>query len=100
MLNKNRLMVTGIKTGGHTKVTPTSNTVETRNFIQNVVNNQLTWIEDLLAELTPVERMDAIIKLLAFIVPKQSEISTPDTAPSRIKITVKGSEKKDDFLTV
>lgn len=68
-------MPTGIKTGGVTKVTPNCNTVETQIFIQNIVNNELTWIEDLLAQVTPKQRVDAVIKLLPYLVPKTSEAS-------------------------
>ncbi len=76
-------MATGIKTGGRTKGTPNRNTAETREFIQNIVNNELTWIEDLLAELTPKERIDAVIKLLPYIVPKTSEVSIIEPEPPR-----------------
>jgi hypothetical protein len=63
------------KTGGRTKGTLNRTTAETKELIQNVINSELDGISDLLAELQPKERLDTIIKLLPYIVPKQSEIA-------------------------
>lgn len=76
------------KTGGRKIGTPNKTTAETRNFIQNVVNNELTFIEDLMLELTPKERVDTLIKLLPFIVPKTSEVSILEPEVPR-KILIK-----------
>jgi hypothetical protein len=86
-------MAKGIKTGGRKIGTPNKTTVETRNFIQNVVNNELTFIEDLMLELTPKERVDALIKLLPFIVPKTSEVSIIEPEPPR-KILIKVNRRE------
>lgn len=80
--------MTRTKTGGRKLGTPNKSTTETRNFIQNVVNNELTFIEDLILELTPKERIDALIKLLPFVVPKTSEVSLLETEQPR-KILIK-----------
>lgn len=81
------------KTGGRKAGTPNKATAETRNFIQNVVNNELTFIEDLMLELTPKERLDTLIKLLQFIVPKTSEVSMIEPeAPRKILIKVNRRE--------
>ncbi|HSD06514.1 hypothetical protein [Flavobacterium sp.] len=63
------------KTGGRTKGTLNRTTAETKELIQNVISNELDNIADLLAKLQPKERLDTIIKLLPYIVPKQSEIA-------------------------
>lgn len=81
------------KTGGRKIGTPNRNTAETRNFIQNIINNELTFIEDLMLELTPKERVDAVIKLLPYIVPKTSEVSIIDPeTPRNILIKVNRRE--------
>lgn len=71
------------KTGGRKIGTPNKTTAETKEFIQNIVNNELTYIEDLMLELTPKERVDAVIKLLPYIVPKTSEVSIIESEPPR-----------------
>jgi hypothetical protein len=82
------------KTGGRKAGTPNKTTIETRNFIQNVVNNELTFIEDLMLELTPKERVDVLIKLLPFIVPKTSEVSVIEPEkPRNILIKVNRREE-------
>ena len=50
-------------------------TAQARELIQNVVGNELENITDLLDKLDPKERIDAIIKLMNFVIPKQSEIA-------------------------
>ncbi len=71
-------MATGIKTGGRTAGAVNKITAETKEILQKIVSKELANINDLLAKLEPKERLDAIIKLLPYIVPKQSEISIPD----------------------
>ena len=66
---------TGTKFGGRTKGTPNRTTAETKELIQNVVSNELDNITELLNKLEPKERIDAVIKLLPYIVPTQSEIA-------------------------
>ena len=66
---------TGTKFGERTKGTPNRTTAETKELIQNVVSNELDNITELLNKLEPKERIDAVIKLLPYIVPKQSEIA-------------------------
>jgi hypothetical protein len=69
---------TGMKFGGRTKGTPNKNTVETKNLIQAIVHNELDLLQDLLEQLEPVDRVNAIAKLLPYVVPKQSEIKFDD----------------------
>jgi hypothetical protein len=71
------------KTGGRKIGTPNKTTAETKEFIQNIVNNELTFFEDLMLELTPKERVDAVIKLLPYVVPKTSEVSIIESEPPR-----------------
>ena len=68
-------MATGTKTGGRTKGTLNKTTLETKELIKTIVSNEMETITELLEQLTPKERIDAIIKLLPYIVPKQNEIT-------------------------
>jgi hypothetical protein len=50
-------------------------TAETKELIRSIVSNQLDQVEALLKKMEAKERFDAIIKLLPYIVPRQSEIT-------------------------
>lgn len=71
-------MAKGIKTGGRAKGTINKATAETKELLQKIVSNEIDKIDVLLAQLQPKERIDAIIKLLPYIVPKQSELVIED----------------------
>jgi 23S rRNA C2498 (ribose-2'-O)-methylase RlmM len=65
---------TGQKFGGRTKGTKNLKTSETKEIIQSIVRNQMEDVEELLNKLEPNDRINAIIKLISFVVPKQSTI--------------------------
>lgn len=67
-------MAKGVKTGGRTKGVANKTTAETKEIIQKIVSNELDNIETLLKQLEPKERIDAVIKMLPYIVPKQQEV--------------------------
>lgn len=67
-------MATGIKTGGRTKGTPNRTTAETKTLLQSIVNREIKNLSLLLEQLEPNERVNALTKLLPYIVPKQTEI--------------------------
>jgi hypothetical protein len=87
------------KTGGRTKGTPNRTTAETKELIQNIVNKELPKLGAMLEQLEPNERINAISKLLPYILPKQSEIkaevktdsgpTTPEERESRIQELLK-----------
>lgn len=64
-----------IKTGGRTKGTPNRTTSETKEILQKIVNKEIDNLSQLLERLEPNERVNALSKLLPYIVPKQSEIN-------------------------
>jgi hypothetical protein len=66
---------TGQKFGGRKKGGLNKTTAETKELIKSIVSNQMENIEALLNKLDPKERIDAIIKLLPYILPRQSEIA-------------------------
>ncbi len=59
---------------GRPKGAVNKTTAETKELLQKIVGNELNGIADLLEKLEPKERIDAVIKLLPYIVPKQTEI--------------------------
>ena len=65
---------TGKKYGGRSKGTPNRTTTETKELLQKIVGKELDKLGTLLEKLEPIERVNAIAKLLPYIVPKQSEI--------------------------
>jgi hypothetical protein len=79
---------TGIKFGGRTKGVPNKTTAETKELLQKIVSKEIENLSDLLEQLEPLERVNAIAKLLPYIVPKQSEVSLLEQEQPR-KIIIK-----------
>lgn len=73
---------TGKKFGGRQKGTPNkvnSTTAETKHLLQNVVTKQIEKLETTLSKLEPVDRVNALSKLLPYILPKQQDIAITNT---------------------
>jgi hypothetical protein len=62
------------KTGGRAKGTPNRTTAETKQLLQNVVTKQIEKLETTLNKLEPVDRVNALSKLLPYILPKQQGV--------------------------
>ena len=67
-------MAIGIKTGGRTAGTENKTTKEIRNVLKEVINNELLNIESLLNELPAKERIEVVIKLIPYILPKVNNV--------------------------
>jgi hypothetical protein len=67
-------MATGIKTGGRSKGTPNRNSAETKELLQTVLDKELDKLGILLGKLEPLDRVNAIAKLLPYILPRQNEV--------------------------
>jgi hypothetical protein len=67
------------KTGGRAKGTPNRTTAETKELIQNIANKELPKLGAMLEQLEPNERINAIAKLLPYILPKQNEVKAEIT---------------------
>lgn len=83
---------TGKKYGGRSKGTPNRTTAETKDLLQKIVGKELDKLGKILEQLEPIERVNAISKLLPYILPKQSEVAvtnkdemTPEQRTQRIK---------------
>ena len=61
---------TGIKYGGRTKGTPNRLTKEMRTILKNLLFTELENIEELMDSLDSKQRIELVIKLLPFILPK------------------------------
>lgn len=59
------------KTGGRTIGTPNKVTKEIREFYKELIENNLSTIERDLKELQPKERIEVLLKLTEFVIPKQ-----------------------------
>jgi len=72
-------MATGTKTGGRAKGTPNRTTAETKELLQTIVSKELNKLGVILEQLEPIERVNAISKLLPYILPKQNEVKAEIT---------------------
>lgn len=79
---------------GRPKGAVNKSTKETKEILQKIVSNQLDKIDDLLEKLEPKEKIDAIIKLLPYVVPKQSEVSLIENEPPK-KIIIKVNRREN-----
>lgn len=95
------------KTGGRSKGTQNRTTTETKELLQKIVNKEIDSLSLLLEQLEPNDRINALSKLLPYIVPKQNEITanvsanvmainnyTHEERKARIKELIAKAEKK------
>lgn len=73
---------------GRPKGSLNKSTSETKELIQKIISNELDKLGAMLEKLEPKERIDAIAKLLPYILPKTSEVSITEPEPPR-KILIK-----------
>lgn len=71
-------MATGTKTGGRTKGTPNRMTKEIRAVLKDVIGEQLESMPDVLATLEPKEKLEFIIKLMPYVLPKVEAVKMND----------------------
>jgi hypothetical protein len=65
----------GKKTGGRTSGTPNKVTSELRKTLKGIIAAELDALPQTLGELPPRERLELLIKLLPFCMPKVNQIS-------------------------
>ncbi len=63
-------MAKGIKTGGREQGTPNRLTKELRSMLKNILAREIEKFPDVLDKLEPKDKMEMIIKLLPFTLPK------------------------------
>ena len=69
-------MAAGKKTGGRKAGTPNKLTFETRQLLVNALADEFEQLPELLKELKPAERIDAICKLSKFAMPAVAPVSS------------------------
>ena len=72
---------TGIKHGGRQKGTPNRMTKELRSILKDVIYQEIEIIQDHLDQLSPKERIEILIKLMPFVLPKTTSISHTTNEP-------------------
>ncbi len=73
-LEKNRLMQ-GKKTGGRVVGTPNKITIELRKTLKGIVAGELEALPTTFEQLQPKERLELLVRLLPFCMPKVESIS-------------------------
>jgi len=72
---------TGVKHGGRQKGTPNRMTKELRSVLKDVLYQELEQIQTHLDTLKPKERVELLIKLMPFVLPKVTSISHTTNEP-------------------
>lgn len=72
---------TGVKYGGRQKGTPNRMTKELRSVLKDVLYQELEQIQSHLDTLKPRERVELLIKLMPFVIPKVTSISHTTNEP-------------------
>ncbi len=67
-----------VKFGGRQLGTPNRTSSETKEALQAILSKEIEHIPTLLNELSPKDKLDALIKLMPYIIPKQTEVINPD----------------------
>ena len=71
------------KTGGRQKGTPNKTTQTTKEFIQAILEDNQEQLRDDLKKLSPKDRVNAILGLLPYVLPKQ-QATTATLAVERL----------------
>jgi hypothetical protein len=83
-------MAKGIKTGGREKGTPNQITKELRTVLKDVLSMELQNLSDNLNLLEPIDRLEILVKLLPYAIPKVEPISheNEEDSPEAIEVTL------------
>ena len=74
------------KTGGRTKGTPNKVTKDVRQLLSDIVESNISNIENDLKKLSSKERLQIITGLLPYVVPKKTELALEDDFKNKIVI--------------
>ena len=74
-------MANGFKTGGRKLGTPNRMTKELRSILKDMMYQEIDIIQDHLDQLSPKERIEILIKLMPFVLPKTTSISHTTNEP-------------------
>jgi len=74
-------MAKGIKTGGRVKGTPNKLTKEIRIVLKNLVAKEIENLPDILEQLESREKLDLMIKILPYVLPKVNNVKYDNGEP-------------------
>ena len=72
---------TGNKYGGRQKGTPNRITKELRSLLKDIMYDEIGALQECLDALNPKERVELVIKLMPYILPKVNSISHSTNEP-------------------
>jgi hypothetical protein len=72
---------TGNKYGGRQKGTPNRMTKELRSVLKDILYRELEQIQEQLDALNPKERIELLIKLMPYVLPKVTSVSHTTNEP-------------------
>lgn len=75
-------MATSVKTDGKTKGAENKTTKEIRTVLKDVINNELLKIETLFEGLPPKERIELLVKLIPYVLPKVENVKASFGEPT------------------
>ena len=76
---------TGNKYGGREKGTPNKLTKEIRKILNDIVHKELEKVEENLNTLEPKQRLEVLIKLMPYVLPKVESTSESDSESKPIQ---------------
>lgn len=68
------------KTGGRKAGIPNKTTAEMRKILQSFLSRKFSELDNIFNELEPKDKVNAIIKMLPYLLPKQTETSFKNTS--------------------
>jgi len=74
-------MAKGIKTGGRSSGTPNKITQEVRELFSELIRGNMSQMQKDLSALEPYQRINALVKLSQFIIPKPTETNLTIESP-------------------
>ena len=75
-------MVKAYKSGGRKKGIPNKLTTEIRSALKNIIYSEIESIVDRLLLLEPKERIELVIKLIPYVLPKIEQVTYSNGEPS------------------
>ena len=74
-----------VKTGGRDAGTPNKLTNELRKLLKNILSKEIEKIPDLLEKLDNKDRLDMIIKLIPYVLPKVEPVQLTEGEPFTVE---------------
>ena len=77
-------MAKGIKTGGRKAGTANKLTSEIRQVLKDIVSSEIENVPDLLSKMEPDKRLDYLVKLIPYVLPKVESCSHTTNEPLQL----------------